>query len=308
MNLAKAFFELVEESIVETGYLIAEIDKESIVKDDDELVEIDEFHCRMPNEEEEKHLLRRIDERLLFELGLKWIVYRLMVIHWDREDMIVDVVGECHDVSTTLVGMFLCVKEQFWYDKRDVHSMEMRMRNLPVSGLLHEVYVYGRNAPKMVASYEGGKEMLCREHLYYSMPFISVHFPVEYADVLTREDGKFINSVRGPPDAGLEVRLEECVSGTNRTMNLIIFEKSLSAARDAMETVVKKVRELGDPRALKLADVLGGWWFEGHGSAYFSGMCLTDDERDEDDYWFAGQLLLARKRSAGWPPSLMAGG
>ncbi|RAL40534.1 hypothetical protein DM860_006604 [Cuscuta australis] len=101
--------ELVEESIVETGYLIAEIDKESIVKDDDELVEIDEFHCPMPNEEEEKHLLRRIDERLLFELGLKWIVYRLMVGKDETEKFIPSVESLKNDYNegqNSLIDLF----------------------------------------------------------------------------------------------------------------------------------------------------------------------------------------------------------
>ncbi|VFQ62348.1 unnamed protein product [Cuscuta campestris] len=197
-----------------------------------------------------------------------------------QEDMIVDVEGKHRDVCRVLVAMLSCVYEEFQYPKSLIQSMEMRMRNLPSTGLTHKLYVYGRKQ-KIMASYEDGKEMMSLDYLFLSKPFLLVFLPLDHADLLTREEGKFINNIRGPSDSEFEVRLTDYGSGS---VKLIIFGKSAGVTTDAMKTFVKKLRELGDmgdAQAFDLAKVLENRQFNGSGGGYFVGMWLSDDEDDE---------------------------
>ncbi|VFQ86867.1 unnamed protein product [Cuscuta campestris] len=196
-----------------------------------------------------------------------------------QEDMIVDVVGKRHDVCTTLVGMILCVYEDFRYDKRGVHSMEMRMRNLPFSGLPHEVYIYGRKQMVM-GSYEDGKEKMSLDYLFLGKPFLLVFFPLHYAQLLTLEEGKFIDSIRGPSVADYEVTLTDCGSGL---VKFSIFGKSMSEVIDAMKTFVEKLKSMGDIKALELAAIVEKGQYNGMGGSYFVGCWLSDNEYDDDD-------------------------
>lgn len=198
-----------------------------------------------------------------------------------ENDIIVGVEGKHHDVCTTLVEMLSVVYDEFRYDKSRIHSMEMMMRDLPTSGLLHEVQIYGKSAPKMMASYEDGKEMMPIDYHFIGKSYIRVHFPLGYANLLTREEGKLINSIRGPLNAEFEVSLT--YYGCTESMKFIIFGKSMSVARDALETFVKELRDMGDVQALELADIVENRGFISHGWFDLNGIWGSDD--DDDCWW-----------------------
>lgn len=171
-----------------------------------------------------------------------------------HEDMMVHVEGRRDDVCTTLVQMFLCVDEEFRYSKQSVHSMAEKMRNLPSSGVAREVYLHGRDAPKLMASYDDDqKGMIPHDHLFFYKPYCSVYIPRGYADLLTREKGKLIESMRGPPDAAeFEVRLTDDYACGSMELKIV----GLSADR-VMRMFQEKLREVGEDQASELVDIVG---------------------------------------------------
>ncbi|VFQ86865.1 unnamed protein product [Cuscuta campestris] len=196
------------------------------------------------------------------------------------DDMMVHVEGKPLDVCTTLVGIFLCVNEEFRYEKSVIHSMGMKMRNLPSSGLAREVYVYGRDAPKLMVSFDD-KKKISVDVFVFGKPNCVVKLTMDHADLLTRERGKLINSIRASLAAGVEVRLTDCGSGS---IELSIVGDSESEVPDAVKMIVEMLRERGDVEALKLHDEIvkkGEYKYDRW--CYLTGDWSTDAEGDEDD-------------------------
>ncbi|VFQ86864.1 unnamed protein product [Cuscuta campestris] len=374
--------EVVEDpSIVETEEPIVEIDKESIVKADDVSETDEEPKIHYPKPDNKEDALKIMNERLTLQLGLRWIVYRFMVLEDEKERFLssVESLQQEFDKEKSLIDLFegppnfvlvaveanaledakaksgvgireivdrfygfsdiyqtskqAKIRAQLLFFKLevlyllnrkkiqrlataqrctinlftsgypssamllghedvivDVEGERQNMHNLPFTGLLHKVYIYGRKQ-KMMASYKDGKEIMSPDYLFLGKPYLSVKFGLDDADIFTHEEGKLINHIRGPLEAEFEVNLTERGRGF---VELVIVGESAGLVTQVMDSLVllcirlkseiilqKYMENVGEQ---KLADVLKTRQCRGNeAGGYFVGCWLTDDDESDED-------------------------